>query len=237
MDEQHHQQHTDLTFHDPDWPISKSPQPSFIHHRDDLYSPVDGAAVAPSYSSYENYENFSDDMTNNIQVDDSDYHNMSWTSTDDNSMANMMTIASTAKPDDYSSPDAFLHNKKHPQFNSGHHIMNIFPAQPPPPHHVNLFYQRPNYTSSYHYVNKGDKYHTRFKSANARLTPFTEQQEMYQQLLSTSSSSSPPQHHHLMPEEKLAVVKNETHDISDQQQFYHNYQAKKEYGHVSTDQK
>lgn len=238
MDEQHHQQHTDLTFHGSDWPINKSPQSSYIHHRDDLYSPVDGAAVATSYSSYENYENFSDDMTNNIHMDDSDYHNMSWTSTtDDNSMANMMTIAPN-KPDNYSPPNSFAQqNKKHhPQFSStGNHLLNMFPAPAPPPYHGNMFYQRPNYTSSsYPCINKGDKYHTRFKSANARLSPFTEQQETYQQLLTTSTSSSPP---HLVSEEKLAVVKNEAHDITDPHYFYHNYQTKKEYNHVPTDQK
>lgn len=231
MNEQHNQQPTDLTFHNSDWPINKSPQTSFVH-RDDMY----GSAVPTSYSNYENYENFSDDMTTNIHIDDSDYHNMSWTSADDNSMANIMTIGSTTKSDNYSPPNGYAHNKKHTQFSSGPHLLNLFPAPAPPPYHGNMFYQRPNYTTSYPCINKGDKYHTRFKSANARLSPFTEQQETYQQLLSTSTSSSPPQHNHFM-EEKLAGIKNETHDIADPHYFYHDYHTKKEVNHVSTDQK
>lgn len=246
MDEQQHHQHqqqhqTDLTFHNPDWSINKSPQPSFIPHRDDLYSPMGGA---PPYSTYDNYENFSDDMTNTINQGNTVYEpTMSWSTTDDNQMVSMMATASTptTKLTNQFSSDFFINNKK-PQLSHSQNLMNIFPLPPLPPHHqiaMNMFGQRPNHGTPY--INKGDKYHPRFKSANARLSPFTEQQEMYQQFLSSSSSSSPPQQSHLVKHEEMTVVEEENNinelstSMDQHQQYYQAYQDEKEYGSVSTE--
>ncbi|KAI9266314.1 hypothetical protein EDC94DRAFT_34672 [Helicostylum pulchrum] len=249
MDEQHHQQqhHANLTFRNPDWSFSKSPQPSFIPQRDDLYAPMNGpATVAPPYSTYEGYENFPDGMTNTIQRNETVYQpTMSWSTTDDNQMANMMVATSTptTKLNNQFSSDFLLHNRK-PQLNHGN-LMNIFSLPPPPPpsHHqttIDMFGQKPSLTTPY--VNKGEKYHPRFKSANARLSPFTEQQEIYQQFLSSSSSSSPPQHSHLIKKEEMMVVeeenaiKNLANSMDSQQQYYQAYQDDKDFNQISTEQ-
>ncbi|GAA5813759.1 hypothetical protein MFLAVUS_007246 [Mucor flavus] len=249
MDEQHHQQqhHANLTFRNPDWSFSKSPQPSFIPQRDDLYAPMNGpATVAPSYSTYEGYEHFPDDITSTIHHSETVYQpTMSWSTTDDNHMANMMVATSTptTKLSNQFSSDFLLHNRK-PQLNQGN-LMSIFPSPPPPPpsHHqtaINMFGQKPSLTTPY--INKGEKYHPRFKSANARLSPFTEQQEIYQQFLSSSSSSSPPQHSHLIKQEEMMVVEEENNikDLSNsmdsRQQYYQAYQDDKEFNQISIEQ-
>ncbi|KAI9358741.1 hypothetical protein BD770DRAFT_386873 [Pilaira anomala] len=255
---QHQQQHqADLTFQNPDWSMNKSPQHSFISNRDELYSPMDERAVAPSYSTYNSYENFSNDMTDSIHHNETVYQptpTMTWPRPQDHQMVNMMEVASApaAKLTSQFSNDFFIHNNKKPQLSHGHHLMNIFPLPPPPPpppaqpqhHHqtTSMFGQRPNHGSPY--LNKGDKYHPRFKSANARLSPFTEHQDMYQ-LFSSSSSASPPQHAHLIKQEEMTIAEGEnsmnnlTNSIDQQQPpppYYQTYQDEKEFTQITTEQ-
>lgn len=256
MNEHHHyqqqQQQTqgqqpNLAFKDSDWPISKSPQPSFImSHRDDLYSPVD--AGAPSYSSYDNYENsvnshFSAVPMNDINMQQPEptiYNSMSWSSNNDTTTDTSNNVGS---PTNVSPSPGFCLpiKKQQQQFQHGNHFMDMFPLPPPSPQHqqqqyhlsgMDMFSARPYSKDTTFILNKGERYHPRFKSANARLSPFTEQQDLYQRLLSVSSSSSPPQHYHPLVEEQT-TIKGEEHEgggaLTAQQQFYHNYQSEQEF--------
>lgn len=256
MNEHHHYQQQqqqaqgpqpDLTFKDSDWSINKSPQPSFtMSHRDDLYSPVD--AAAPSYSSYDNYENsvnshFSAVPMNNINMQQPEptiYNTMNWSSNNDTTINSSNNVSS---PTNVSPSPGFCLPVKKPQqqFHHGNHFMDTFPLPPPSPQHqqqqyhlssTDMFGARPYSKDTTFMLNKGERYHPRFKSANARLSPYTEQQDLYQRLLSGSSSSSPPQHYHPLMEEQT-VIKGEEHKdggvVNAQQQFYHNYQSEKEY--------
>jgi hypothetical protein len=176
------------------------------------------------------------------------YNSMHWTSNNNEvTTTNNIIVGTSSSPTSklehhhHPSPDFFLLSKKQ-QFN-GNSIMSMFPLPPPPPqpshhnHHRqstmnNMFCQRPGYASPI--ISKGERYHPRFKSANARLSPFTEQQELHQNMLSASTSSSPPQHYHPLMEGQLAVNEDENDgnereniNLQHQERFFHNYQSTK----------
>ncbi|RCI04794.1 grainyhead-like, partial [Rhizopus stolonifer] len=190
MKSSHHQASNDLTYQPSDWSISHKSSSSTTAqlgmHRDDVYPTL----PPPAYWN-EPMHPYSDlPQIKQIHHASEDMYHLNWfhPMTAPNQIPAMQPMGTVKMEDDSNklSCDTVMRKKHTPQFlpSSSSHTMPILPPQPP------MHFYRPTHSFV---MKREDRFHPRYKSAHARLPPYSEQpKEVYQHFLSPPLLSNQP---------------------------------------------
>jgi hypothetical protein len=171
MEETHHPATESLAYQPSDWSVNSNKSSAL--HREDVYPPL------PSYPSYDNntYANgFHHTLPQPAPPPSQDMYQFSWPNTVTTPSSHLDHGSSSPIEDKFNhqqaSPD-FLLRKKAPYASSPSLPSNYMSFSSLPTYHYS-HNARPNNTAV---TVRADKFHPRFKSANARLSPYSEQQQ------------------------------------------------------------